>query len=549
VTALVGAMSAGTRRPAVVLPTGTGKTVVFAKLVDMVREAGGRAGVMAHRTELLQQAIDKIHDVSPSMRVGVYQGDRREIRGVDAVVCSVGSLTRAERRAELRRAGLSLMIVDECHHATATTYRRTLEDLGAYAEPDDPRGTYAAGVTATMIRGDGVALGHVWQDVVYRQDILTMVRQGFLCPPKGLRVRIAGLDLRKVAGSAGDYQDGALGRAMADALAPEAIARAVDERARDRVGLVFTPTVSLAYDVARALNDVGLSAVAVDGGTDDDRRAAAVDDFRAGRVRWLANCGLFTEGTDLPMANCVVNARPTSSVGLYMQMAGRGLRTWPGKKDCLIMDAVGTGSKYKLASFASLAGGEIAETMTEDDMDEMSELIEELGLLGLVEEAERRAASESGEEYVGSDGPLVYDEMSLFDQSHQEWLQTPGGVWCLVAGRTVIALAPVDRGKYSVASLPLQSAGGSWVVENVDISYAMSWGEKEAGRIEAGLPYDINRKAGWKRGDPSPKTIGAAMARGIIVPTGATAGQVSRMISTHDASRRVDHLPLFAGAR
>lgn len=550
VRAIVGAWQRGMRRPAIVLPTGTGKTVVFSALGRMVNEAGGRFGVLAHRDELISQAVGKIHDVAPGTRVGVYQGDRREIRGVDAVVCSLGSLTRAARREELKAAGLSALIVDECHHAVSPTYRKVLEDLGAYADREDPAGIYAAGVTATMVRGDGVALGHVWEDVVHREDIADMVRRGYLAPAVGLRVRLAGLDLSRVSRSAGDFQKGALGRAMEDALAPQAIARAVSERAADRVGVVFTPSVSFAHAQAEALVAAGMTAVALDGTTDIEVRRAALRDFRAGKIQWLVNCGLFTEGTDLPMITCVVVARPTSSVGLYMQMAGRGLRTWPGKQDCLIMDVVGNTGRYKLASFSVLSGGELVMDLDEADREEMDRLAEELGLLGLEEELSRRAREEAGEEAIGgADGPLEYEEVSLFEQSHQQWLRTNRGVWFLAAGKEIIALAPADSmgEKWSVMAVPVGAAGGRWVVESVDMSYAMAYGEAECDRIEERLPYGTRKSAGWRRAAVSDAQRMLARRMGLVIPDGARAGEVSGLIDTVQASRRLDHLPIFAG--
>lgn len=552
IDAIVRAWGNGVRRPAAVLPTGAGKTVVFAELGRRIIEAGGRFGVLAHRDELIAQAVQKLHDASPGMRVGVFQASRREVAGKHAVVASVQSLTRAARRAELARAGLTAVVVDECHHATAPTYRAVLEDLGCFADVDpEPGGVaggaLALGVTATMVRGDGVALGHVWEEVVFRREIIDMIRQGYLCTARGVRVRIAGLDLSRVRRTGGDFAGGALGAAMSEVMAPEAIARAVAERAQDRRGLVFVPSVAFAHETAAAMTAAGLSAVALDGSTPIEDRRLALKLFRAGELRWLVNCGLFTEGTDLPMADCVVIARPTSSTGLYMQMAGRGLRPFPGKRDCLVMDVVGVASRHKLASFAVLAGGELLDTLTESERDEMDRLAEELDLLGLAAEIDHAGAVVP---FDGVDGPLEFEEIDLFERSHQRWLRTKRGVWCLVVGDEVIALVPLDgesAGRYSVCAMPLDREGGRWVVSDVDMSYAMSWGEQECDRLEALLPFNVRKGAGWRSAQPTSTQLQSPYVERGAVTYGMTAGDVGDLISIGKASRRLDHLPMFAG--
>lgn len=544
IDAVVSGWKNGLRRPAVELPTGSGKTVMFSSLARSFAEGGGRFAILAHRKELIDQALQHVRDAAPDLRVGRFQARKRQTSGVDGIVASVGTLAQPDALRQFARFAPSLVIVDECHHATAATYRSSLEAIGAYS--DD--GALALGVSATMVRGDGVALGHVWQEIVYRKSILDMVRMRYLAPPRCLRVKIAGLDLSKVSRSRGDWSGEALSGAMTDAMAPSAIARAVGERASDRRGLVFTPTVAFAYDVAEALRDAGLTAVALDGSTADDDRDAALADFRAGRVDWLVNCGLFTEGTDLPMADCVVMARPTSSVGLYIQMAGRGLRTYPGKHDCLIIDVVGVAGKYRLASFADLGGGRLVESLTAEQRAEIDELSDELDLLGLnaqMEEIVTGGKPPTGQATV--DGQLEYEDVDLFGSSHQQWLQTHRGVWCLVAGDYMVALAPVADGRYDVVSLPLKTGGGKFVVRDVDLSYAMSWGETELEEISSKLPYGVAKKAGWRRGDPTTAQLRAARYEGIIVPLGASAGDVGDLLSVAAASRRVDHLPMFAG--
>lgn len=548
IEALAADWRAGTRRLAAVLPTGAGKTVIFAHLIRQVCAAGGRALVLVHRDELAGQALQKIHDVAPGLRTGLVKAERREIFGRDAVVASVQSLTREASRVPLRQAGFSLIIVDECHHATANTYMNIIRDLGGF-EPDGVAGLAAGGAlvvgfTATLQRGDGVALGDVWQKVSFRVDILDLIRRGYLVTARGVRVRVEGLDLRRVRRTGGDWEGKALGAAMSECLAPAAIARAYKEHSIDRQGIAFLPSVELAHEQAAVLCAEGIGALAVDGTTRPEDRREALAAFRRGDAQVLTNCGVFTEGTDLPMASAVVIARPTSSAPLYVQMAGRGLRPHPGKRDCLITDVVGVTGRHRIASLVTLAGGERVEDLTEAQRDELDELEAELGL-DLLELDGRLDSSGTavGPELI--DGRLISEAVELFESSHQAWLRTHRGVWFVVAGKEVISLVPVGEARFSVAAMPLDSSGGRWVAEGVELSYAMSWGEQEAHRIEQKLPYGIGKKAGWRTKPISGKQRDMCGRMGVTVQDGWMMSDASDAISIEKASRRLDHLPMF----
>lgn len=530
------AWSGGLRRPAVVLPTGAGKTVVFAHVAKIMQPRGVRTLVLAHRDELISQAADKIKSVAPTLRVGIVQGPRREIRGRDVIVASVQSLAREERRAELVQAGVRLVIIDECHHAVANTYMNVLRDLGCF-EPDPLRGAYALGVTATLGRTDRVALSQAWEDVVYRRDIIEMIRDGYLVNAKGIRVRVDGLDLRAVKRRAGDYADAALAEAMHAALAPAAIARAYVEHAKDRAGIVFWPTVGMAYEGAEAFRAAGITAEGIDGSTAATERRKVLGDFARGDLQTVHNCMILTEGFDAPWCSAVVIARPTSSAPLYIQMAGRALRPAPGKSDALILDVVGVTGKHRLASVVDLAGADRVEKLP-DDLAEY----DEIDLLGLDEEESRGTGSMPAP--AGADGPLVHEVVDLFGTRRQAWLRTARGVWFLAAGDELIFLAPApDPARYNVAVAPAKSSGGRWVHENVDLDMAMSYGEQEAYEF-----MSLTRKgARWRQGAPSQGQLNMAAQLGVIVPEFASKGDVSDAISVALASQRLDGMRAVAG--
>jgi superfamily II DNA or RNA helicase len=528
----------GIRRAAVVLPTGAGKTVVFAWLVKIMHALGIKILILAHRDELIEQAAAKLAAVAPDLRVGIVKGPRREY-DADVIVASVQSLARPERRAELVAAGVRLVIVDECHHAVADTYMAVLRDLGCF--DDDPlTGAYALGVTATLGRTDRVALGQVWQEVVYRRDIIEMIKRGFLVNAKGIRVKIDGLDLSKVARTRGDFRDGALGDAMHAALAPQAIARAYIEHAKDRQGIVFAPTVELAYEIAEAFSAEGISAAGIDGtmATADRRRVLA--DFARGDLQVVCNCMILTEGFDAPWCSAVVIARPTSSAPLYVQMAGRALRPYPGKRDALIIDVVGVTGRHRLASLVDLAGADRVEKLP-DDLAEY----DELDLLGLDLAAEE-AGSGGGWDAPRADGPLVSEIVDLFGASRQAWLRTARGVWFLSAGERLVFLSPCpsgEPGRYAVGRCLAKGAGGEFLRDDLDLDMAMSWGEQFATEDAKTL---TRKGASWRKLAPSQGQLNEAARLRLLVDALTTRGDLSDAISLHHASWRLDSMPCVA---
>lgn len=521
----------GTRRPALVLPTGAGKTIVFAHLAAIMHERGVRTLVLAHRDELIEQAAAKLRAVAPDLRVGIVKGARRETRGRDVIVASVQSLARQSRRDELARAGIRLVIVDEAHHAVANTYMAVLRHLGCF--DDDPlTGAYALGVTATLGRTDRVALGQVWQDVIYKRDIVEMIRDGYLVNAKGIRVRVDGLDLAAVRRHHGDYADGALAEAMHAALAPKAVARAYIEHAADRQGILFAPTVEMAYEMAEALAGEGIVAAGIDGTLATERRRKILADFSRGDLQVVCNCMVLTEGFDAPWCSAVVIARPTSSAPLYIQMAGRALRPHLGKQDALILDVVGVTGKHRLASVVDLVGADRVEKLPDDIAE-----YDEIDLLGLdAQDGPGRPLP------AGVDGRLISEIVDLFGTRRQAWLRTKRGVWFLSAGESLIFLAPGgDAGRYSVARCPAKAQGGEWLRADVDLDMAMSWGEQYAAEA-----HTLTRRgAAWRAQLPSQGQLNVAHSMGIPV-NGSTRGELSDAISTILATRRIDSMPCVA---
>lgn len=525
----------GIRRLAMVLPTGAGKTVVFAHIVKAMHDLGVVSLVLAHRDELIEQAVAKLRATAPGLRVGVVKAARRELTDVDAIVASVQSLARPARRAELIEAMPEprLVIVDEAHHAVADSYMAILTELGCW-EDDPVRGCYALGVTATLGRSDRVALGQVWQEVVYRRDIIDMIKQGYLVNAKGIRVKIEGLDLRQVARSRGDWRSGDLGDAMHAALAPAAVARAYVDHAKDRQGLLFAPTVEMAYEMAGALRDEGIEAQGLDGTTPMADRRDLLGAFARGDVQVVANCMVLTEGFDAPWCSAVVIARPTSSAPLFIQMAGRGLRPYPGKSDALILDVAGVTGRHRLASVVDLVGAERVEKLP-DDLDEYEG---EIDLLGL-DDVLMCAGGVEPPDYV--DGPLTHEVVDLFGVRRQAWLRTHRGVWFLSPDReSLVFLAPESEpGRYAVARCGARGGGGEFLVRMVDLDMAMTWGEQHAGGY-------ARKGAQWRNSPISQQQMVAAANMHVSIEQHWRRGELSDALSVQSASWTLDRMPLVS---
>jgi superfamily II DNA or RNA helicase len=509
VAAVERAWSDGVDRPAVVLPTGTGKTVVFAHLATHA-VGSGRVLVLAHRDELVQQAAAKLRSVTGE-RVGVVQAGQDET-DAPVAVASVQTLA-AERRRE-RLTDVRTMIIDEAHHATARTYRTI---MGYYA-------CRAVGFTATMARGDGARLGDVWQKIVYQRDIVTMIRKGHLADVRGIRVRVPDLDLSNVSTRGGDYAEGQLGSALADSLAPETVAQAYAEHAAGLPAVLFAPTVETAHLFAAALAADGVRVGVVTGGTPVAERRRTLADFDAGRLDVLSNCMVLTEGFDSPRAQVAILARPTASAPLYVQMVGRVLRPYPGKAQALVLDVVGASGAHALATLATLAG---SRQVTPKDGQ---------SFLAALDDAE--AVPTPRPEVEGYAGPVEAAEVDLFAGSRQAWLRTHGGYWVVPAGERYICLIPTSSGTYDVAWYGRRSGGG-WIARDVpDIGYAMAWGE---GDITDDEQLYAAKARGWRKRPVTDKARAYAHSLGIVAPERARGGDVGDLITIELASRRIDH--------
>jgi len=509
ITRVHAALLSGVQRPAVVIPTGGGKTVIFAHM------ATAGTLILVHRDELVNQAVAKLTAIKPALSIGIVKAARNDV-GHDVIVGSVQTLRNPMRLAMLPK--INLVIVDEAHHAAAKSYVEIMTGLGCY----DDHGTPAVGFSATLVRGDKLSLGDVWQKVVQHIDILDMIPE-WLVDPKGIKVTVDGLSLADVKRTRGDLSATSLSDLMLDADAQKIVADAYVKHASDRQGILFAPTKAAARAFADAFNAAGISTGAVwDGMSDEDRRLT-LKRFEKGDLQVLANCMILTEGYDAPFASCVVIARPTTSAALYVQMVGRGLRIFPGKTDCLVLDVLGASEEHDLATLADLSSKRVDKVEPGETLTGAARRLKKAGHPALT-------------------GYVDHTQVDLFHQSVSMWLRTDAGLWFVALADRLVFLWPgSDAGLFHIGICPTRDSGGSWIRKDLQLSDAMAWAEQEVKALDQKTL--TNRRATWRKRKqpPSPAQLDYAERLRIPVPTDTTKAVLSDLITVRVASRRLDH--------
>lgn len=326
------AISKGARSVLLVAPTGSGKTTWAADMIRSCREKGGRAMFLAPRRELVHQASARLRSAGIPHGVVMAQADHLEDLSQPIQVCSIDTLiSRLFRKGnKIELPDFSLVIMDEAH--LAVTERR--KDLMSHW----PK-AILVGLTATPIRKDGRALGMMFEDMVQPTSVKALTEAGFLVPAR--YYSISKPDLARIKVTAGDYNAKALDDTMNTPTLVGDIVQHWMELAANRRTVVFCTSIKHSVAVCEQFMRNGVAAEHVDANTPTDQREEIFKRFTSGKTQILTNCFLASYGFDLPALSCVVLARPTKSLMLYLQMIGRGLRPSDGKADCLVLDHSG----------------------------------------------------------------------------------------------------------------------------------------------------------------------------------------------------------------
>ncbi len=330
-------LAGGVKAALLVAPTGAGKTVIGA---EVVRRSDGYVLFLAPRRELIHQTCRKLDDVGVNYGV-ILAGDPRVNLYAKVQVASVDTLiARALRKQSLNNLPrFDRIIVDEAHVGLTDTRERLLNLWP---------GAKIIGLTATPCRSDGKALGRVYDELIEVSNVRDLVAQGFLVRSRYFSVSEP--DLRRVRTTAGDYNQGDLEQVMNQSkLVGDIVAHWLQHAATRRT-VVFATSIEHSVALAQQFIENGVSAEHVDANTPQAAREATFRRFSDGETQVLTNCTLASIGFDLPELDCVVFARPTKSLGLYLQMLGRGLRPAPGKSDCLVLDHAGNVLRHGFAA-------------------------------------------------------------------------------------------------------------------------------------------------------------------------------------------------------
>ena len=433
-----------------VLPTGLGKTVLFADVIRRMHERGARAMVLAHREELITQAADKIRRVT-GLEAQIEMGDYH-VSGmfgemppvvVSTVQTHCAGGDGAGRMSKFDPQDFGLLVIDEAHHATAGTYRRCID---WYRQNADCK---VLGVTATPDRADEAALGQVFESVAYEYGVLDAINNGWLVPIEQQMVTVGTLDFSGVKTTAGDLNQGDLAEVMEDERNLQGVAAPTVEICGERRAIVFAASVEQAERLCEIINRYRPDKARwICGKTDKEDRRKILADFKAGRVQFVVNVGVLTEGFDDAGVEVVVMARPTKSRALYAQMAGRGTRPAEDiagklgdiptaaercaliresrKPSCLIVDFVGNAGRHKLCTSADILGGNIDDEVVSEVSRRVREngkpvdVTEELAKVKAeIEERKRReAATRAG---LQARAQFLVTKIDPFDQ----WDLTP----------------------------------------------------------------------------------------------------------------------------
>ena len=424
------------------LPTGTGKTVVFASAVKMAKK---RVMVIAHRDELIQQGAEKIHAVTgerPNVEKAEQYSHERTMFPSKCVVASVQTLNarmgEGKRVERFDPSDFSLLVIDEAHHAVASSYRSVIEHFQTNSS------CKVLGVTATPDRADELALKTVFESVAYEYSLLEATKDGWLVPIRSMPARVLGLDFSGVKDVAGDFNQGQLADIMEREGNLHGVADETVRRMGERKVLIFCVSVAQSELLTEILDRHRPgSARFVSGETPPDERRQLLRDYAVGRFQILVNCMVATEGFDCPDIGMVVVARPTKSRSLYAQMVGRGTRPLPNtvdglgtaserrsaiasssKPNCIILDFAGNAGKHSLASLADILGGKMVEDVVErakqkqEEVEDSENGVDVMALLEIaeaeIEKEEKERAEKEKRRVVVAKAKVSVDELDAF---------------------------------------------------------------------------------------------------------------------------------------
>jgi len=468
-------------RELLILPTGSGKTIIAVKVIETLNRLHGLNTLfIAHTDTLLNQAADKYHLIKPTAIVGKVGSGLYQYGG-EMTVASIATISRPEHITRLQAIGYGLIIVDEAHHVAADGYQRVLEAL-----PD----AFVLMITATGDRLDGKPI--IDKPPLYSASIIDMISDKYLCDVRAIAIRTE-TNLDNLHTQMGDFNEKELAEAVDTPIRNQRVVEAYQEHAQGRRAACFAVTVAHAEHLAATFSLQGIPAGVVCGVTALDERKRLFRAFHDGSINVLCTVNVLSEGWDEPLCDCIIMARPTQSRSLYVQAVGRGLRLAPGKADCIILDLTDNCLKHRLEpqNLSKALGKKLLDNETVDDALAREEQ----------EFSEREKQIRKLKETRIKD--VQVDLMQKLT-----WTPRPDGKFVLEVGleRHRIALVPSDTfdGYYRVVAKLAPLYQGQYWTEDMPLDYAQQQAEKKARMLLADPKSTklVDRTASW-RGDPA----------------------------------------------
>ena len=448
--AVLEAKDQGISRQLVVLPTGSGKTIVMAAIGKLFNK---RLLLLAHREELIQQAFEKFKLFWPDADIGICMTGREETNN-QIVIGSVQSCSRPRKLARLKERGFDVLMIDEAHHSTTDSYQSIINTCGFSRGTDK----LLIGVTATPARGDKQPLGDTFDKITFSRSIGTMIRAGYISPVIGRKI-LTSFVLERVRSQNGDFAINELAEIVDTPERNNFIVTKFKEYAIGRKGVAFCCNVEHCKHLADEFRSQGIAASAVWGDMEPADRKQALADLKNDRIQVAISCGILTEGFDEPSIDVIVMARPTKSPGLYIQCVGRGLRLWPGKENCLVLDFSDRG--HSLDSVMSLNSAipeiDIIREEREEEQEEKEE-IDKTTKIECLDEIDREFDILGTRRFIWV--PIGNDEWSLLDDQKSEIVMNPEG-----SGYTATLYYP-DGSRQRITNTPLPIEYCSGVCED-----------------------------------------------------------------------------------
>ena len=314
----------GVHKQVIVMATGTGKTYVFGQLPPMIKKRGKKTLILAHREELLDQAKEELEGIEPSLKIEIEQAGRQVLDSdTDVVIASVQTIgrTNSKRIEKFNPNEFGLIIIDECHHATADTYKNVLRYFNALKEENKPADKLLLGVTATPNRADHTGLDIIFDDITYNYSLQQGISEGYLSNIKAFTVETKS-DISGVGTRMGEFMDAELAEAIDTENRNKLIVETYKELTPDTKALVFATNVEHTINLAEVFESAGIRTGYILGATDKDERKELLKKFKTGEVQVIVNCNVLSEGFNEPSIETILMARPTkSSVNYCLDLA------------------------------------------------------------------------------------------------------------------------------------------------------------------------------------------------------------------------------------